>query len=1239
MKQSNKKTFKLKYFLYSSAILAALAPSIEVEATEENNDIINYQSEDIVIQDWQILLMDTLVDIDQDTNIDELLDITINVHNEGEYELAASIYDIFITYLDLDENLMDQVQNNLEMAQNNQLPEDWVMSDELIREYSSISIFEYYDSVTTIETDSENVVQEDIDQDNSEIDKLDSVEVIENNDLEMADSIESITEDEVTESEEVSSVNKSTDSSTETNDGNDEFSEQEEVTQESLTVTEVVEEKSKELESYNVRTASTTSGADILYYESINAQNVSTAWSKAVEGYNKYPTDARFKDAIEKAAVRMLNYADSLVTRGNVEWALSYYEGMLRGPWLPTDIKSRTTNSRDQAVSMIEEAKKEALYNESINASGVSTAWSKAVEGYNTYPTDARFKDAIEKAAVRMLNYADSLVTRGNVEWALSYYEGMLRGPWLPTDIKSRTTNSRDQALSMLEEAKKVALYNESINASSVSTAWSKAVEGYNKYPTDARFKDAIGKAAVRMLNYADLLVTRGNVEWALSYYEGMLRGPWLPTDIKSRTTNSRDQALSMLEEAKKVALYNESINSSSVSTAWSKAVEGYNKYPTDARFKDAIEKAAVRMLNYADLLVTRGNVEWALSYYEGMLRGPWLPTDIKARTTSSRDQAAGIIEEAKKVALYNESINASGVSAAWSKAVEGYNTYPDDARFKDAIEKAAVRMLNYADSQVSKGNSEVALTYYEIVLKGPWLPENLKNRAAASRVETLKVLSSDYAYQEILNEKNTIKAWYVAIDAIVNHPDDTRIEDYIVKQANLLLSEAITLHKNYQYAQAVERYDALIAGPTNLYNENITAEKYKILAKNNLIPNNASYQNSYYQVSLETALNEQMKRAPQTQAGGKWVNASREQTLYYLNPDNFLSSIENDLISVAITGKVTASTLNVRSGSGTGHSIIDQIFAGKEVTIINEVNGWLQVSYLSSSVTKTGWVSSAFVDQTNRDSVTHEFTEAYKPIARINVATLNVRSGPGTNHAIFTTVSNGQRYEIVKASNNWYQIKFSNGQLGWVSGDFITVTNTLENELLQFLKLSGSSGINEAKLNEEIGNSGVLTGKGHVFLEASRLYNINEIYLLAHAKLETGNGSSSLAKGILVSEVDGKAVTPKVVYNMYGIAAFDSSPLKSGSEYAYKMGWDTVDKAIMGGAEWISKQYVNHATHKQDTLYKMRWNPLNPGFHQYATDIGWGYKQTHTLNTLVEVSQRFDLHLKFDMPVYNENK
>ena len=52
------------------------------------------------------------------------------------------------------------------------------------------------------------------------------------------------------------------------------------------------------------------------------------------------------------------------------------------------------------------------------------------------------------------------------------------------------------------------------------------------------------------------------------------------------------------------------------------------------------------------------------------------------------------------------------------------------------------------------------------------------------------------------------------------------------------------------------------------------------------------------------------------------------------------------------------------------------------------------------------------------------------------------------------------------------------------------------------------------------------------------------------------------------------------------------------------KHGWDTPEKAIKGGADFIHKHFLSHDD--QNTLYSMRWNPMNPGEHQYATDIKW---------------------------------
>lgn len=176
--------------------------------------------------------------------------------------------------------------------------------------------------------------------------------------------------------------------------------------------------------------------------------------------------------------------------------------------------------------------------------------------------------------------------------------------------------------------------------------------------------------------------------------------------------------------------------------------------------------------------------------------------------------------------------------------------------------------------------------------------------------------------------------------------------------------------------------------------------------------------------------------------------------------------------------------------------------------------------------------------------------------------------------------------------------------------------------DLYQFLDLSGSNGINAETLNNYLTSKGVLEGKGSVFIEAAKKYDISEIYLAVHACLESGNGFSQLASGV---EVEGVTV-----YNMFGIGAVDSDPVGSGAQYAYSQGWTTVDAAIRGGAEWISKNYINNG---QNTLYKMRWNPDRPGVHQYATDVAWASKQAKTLKNMFSAFPGAEL--TFEFPIY----
>lgn len=250
----------------------------------------------------------------------------------------------------------------------------------------------------------------------------------------------------------------------------------------------------------------------------------------------------------------------------------------------------------------------------------------------------------------------------------------------------------------------------------------------------------------------------------------------------------------------------------------------------------------------------------------------------------------------------------------------------------------------------------------------------------------------------------------------------------------------------------------------------------------------------------------------------------------------------------------------------------------------------------------------------------------------KVTADILNVRSGAGSNNHIITQLKKGDKVNIINETNNWYQIDLRQMWLNASQNDvkyYLNPNNFIlsEKQIFQFLDLSKTSGATAAELNTFLKGKGILEGMGQAFIDASKKHGVNEIYLLSHALLETGNGTSKLATGVKINGDE--------VYNMFGIGAIDSDPVGKGSQRAYQEGWFTPGQAIIGGAAFIGNNYVKSG---QNTLYKMRWNPEtmdNHGYasHQYATDIGWSFKQ---VNTMYNLYNSIGVTLKFvDIPVF----
>jgi len=400
--------------------------------------------------------------------------------------------------------------------------------------------------------------------------------------------------------------------------------------------------------------------------------------------------------------------------------------------------------------------------------------------------------------------------------------------------------------------------------------------------------------------------------------------------------------------------------------------------------------------------------------------------------------------------------------------------------------------------------------------------------------------------------------------------------------------------------------------------------------------------------------------------------------------------------VSTAITiyktqyGVATGDGISIRTGAATQYSWQGSFALGTSINILGTAGTFYKVSYSG----KTGYVSNQYVTIVAAPFVVSSTpTVIYKNQIGITTNGLSIRTGAGTNYSVQDVLNNGTNVNILGTAGSFYKISYS-GKTGYVSSQYVNIVNantlstskvsitisnynyTLDtltniqfglNEALtdvtgnwlladktqiryyadplnvqgaeqkyQFLKLNYCDGISASDINSVVQGKGILSQEGSSILNACKTNNVNPAYLIAHFLLETGNGSSTLSNGVLVTSINGVPVTPRIVYNLFGIGALDSDPVRLGSEYAYSNGWFSVDQAIAGGSNWISEYYINNLYNQQDTLYKMRWNPYTTGIHQYSTDIGWASKQTTSIKAIMDKFTTANLY--FDIPHYTLN-
>ncbi|MDP4091837.1 MAG: SH3 domain-containing C40 family peptidase [Bacillota bacterium] len=124
--------------------------------------------------------------------------------------------------------------------------------------------------------------------------------------------------------------------------------------------------------------------------------------------------------------------------------------------------------------------------------------------------------------------------------------------------------------------------------------------------------------------------------------------------------------------------------------------------------------------------------------------------------------------------------------------------------------------------------------------------------------------------------------------------------------------------------------------------------------------------------------------------------------------------------------GTVTCDTLNMRETPDTSSKILLKLQQGNQVSIKDTSKDWYKVTYDNV----TGWVSSDYVSIKDTTIGTGTVTGSV----------VNVRQSADASSAILAKVEKGNTVSIYARADGWYKVKTSEGVVGWVSSDYVSL-------------------------------------------------------------------------------------------------------------------------------------------------------------------------------------------------------
>ena len=189
------------------------------------------------------------------------------------------------------------------------------------------------------------------------------------------------------------------------------------------------------------------------------------------------------------------------------------------------------------------------------------------------------------------------------------------------------------------------------------------------------------------------------------------------------------------------------------------------------------------------------------------------------------------------------------------------------------------------------------------------------------------------------------------------------------------------------------------------------------------------------------------------------------------------------------------------------------------------------------------------------------------------------------------------------------------------------------EENIFQFKELSYVENAQTIEGVNEITTGTFLEGESiaNALIQAGKNANLDPYFIASRLIQEQGRDGTTLSKGYQYNE--------KIVYNPFNIRAVGNSSkeiIENAARYAYEQGWDTLEKAIIGGVEFLKEEYINVG---QNTLYLQKFDVVNQDgelyTHQYMQNLMAPQSEASNMLEIYQSSNTVDESLNFIIPLY----